>query len=362
MRTKHLVRHFLRCRNGNFGILTAGGFVCLAATAGVAVDLNRMIDLKSQLQAAADAGALAGVSAMAQKGAGASTAEKVASDFTSEQIKKLGVTSEVTVAAPKVVADAVTTPLAGGQLQYEVTVSASKAFEVSGLTRLLGVGARHVSVIASAVNDGSGTEAFSLLMVLDVSGSMRHPKSVHLQQAANGLLDVLRDGDISQSSFRTGGISFAGQITDAQQMTFDLSSSYTFIRQLKFGGDTDSSTAMEEALRRLTLPKEDEAHRVTNGSLNPNKYILFMTDGDNDDAKADTETIKWCNRAKAKGIIIYAIGFGMTADDPGGILQTCASTGLFWRAANASQLLTQFKRIGQTAIEPTTAKGSRLKS
>lgn len=373
MRIKHLVRHFLQCRNGNFGILTAGSVACLAATAGVAVDVNRMIDLKSQLQAAADAGALAGVSAMAQKGAGVSTAEKVASDFTREQIKQLGVTSEVTVTAPKVVADAVTKPLAGGQLQYEVTVSASRAFEVSGLTRLLGVGAREVSVTASAVNDGQSNamQAISLFLVLDTSDSMgnsggekaERSKLQALQGSLRDLIDVLAKSKLQNTYFRTGAASFNDVVHIHSQLAFQLSNLHTVADRLKLEHGTNSHPAMKLAVEQLLSPSDNEAHRAQNGQSNPAKYIVFMGDGINTVPTGNDETQKLCNQAKAAGVTIMSVEFGGKRDGWNrGVLDSCASPGMFWEAEERDQLEDRFRRIGALVQEPKAGGGSRLKS
>jgi uncharacterized protein YegL/Flp pilus assembly protein TadG len=356
---KGLALSFLRCGNGNFGILTAGGVACLAATAGVAIDLNRMIDLKTELQAAADAGALAGVSSMAEKGVGEVAAEKVAADFTREQIGAKGGTSKAAIVSSNVAADAEISTGPGGVKAYEVTVSVSKSFEVSGLTRLIGASTREVSVVANAVNEGSSSPAFSLFMVLDTSGSMADGKLVDLKDAGVELVNTLNNSDLEKTYIRTGGAAFNGKIKDRSDLTFTLKRTREFINDLKQGGATNSTPAMQVAVNQLTSPDDDAAHMQSTKSVNPAKYILFMGDGANTVEGANAKTKALCDEAKAAGIIIYTIGFQMYGESD--VLQYCASPGKFWKAKNRDQLMTQFRNIANAALESKPV-GSRLRS
>lgn len=361
MRVLSLLSSLLKCRDGNFAIMTAGSITCLAATAGVAIDVNRMIDMRTQLQAAADAGALAGVSHMAERNVGETAAEKVATDFTLEQIKREGNVDTNVVVTPKVSAEATVSTGPGGVKAYEVTVMASRSFELSGLTSLLGIQKQEVSVVANAVNEGGGTQAFSLFMVLDTSGSMAGGKLDDLKDAGVALVNTLNNSETPKTYFRTGGAAFNGRIKDRSDLTFTLKKTREFINDLEQGGATNSTPAMQVAVNQLTSPDDDAAHMQSTKSLNPAKYILFMGDGANTVDGANASTKALCDEAKAAGITIYTIGFDMPANSTGGILQYCASTGKFWKAANRSQLMTQFRNIANAALEPKSV-GSRLRS
>lgn len=360
MRVLSLLSSFLKCRDGNFAIMTAGSITCLAATAGVAIDVNRMIDMKTQLQAAADAGALAGVSHMAEKNVGETTAEKVATDFTLEQIKRSSNFSSDIVVTPKVSADATVSTGPGGIKAYEVTVTASRSFEVSGLTSLIGMGTQEVSVVANAVNEGGGPQAFSLFMVLDTSGSMEGDKIDDLQSAGIALVNTLNNSETPKTFFRTGGAAFSGRLKDKSDLTFTLKQTREFINDLDDGGATNSTPAMRVAVNQLMDPSDDAAHYQSTKSTNPAKYILFMGDGANNIDGANAKTRELCDEAKAAGIVIYAVGFRVPAGKSG-ILQTCASPGKYFRAANASQLINQFRNIANSALV-SSARGSRLRS
>lgn len=359
MHAQSLLKAFRRGEGGNFGILTAGVVLALAATAGVAVDVNRMIDLKSQLQAAADAGALAGVTEMAVKGLGETSAEKIAYDHTLSDLKLLAGNSGLDVVNPQIVADATISMNAAGVKVYDVAVTVSNAFDPSSLTRLMGSGSRNVSVTSDAVNDGGGSSALSLFLVLDTSGSMEDEKIQGLKEASRELLTVLDDLPSSETLVRTGGTEFSGYVKDTSGLTFTMTTTRKFVNGLDVGGATNSAPAMKVAYNQLMAAADDQAHLNSSGSRDPEKFIVFMSDGENTADDADEKTLETCAAAKAAGITIFSVAFRMYY--PNRVLKPCATAGKFFNAANENQLIAAFKTIAAQVAErkPT---GSRLKS
>ncbi len=63
---KSIFSRLLRDRAGNFGLATAIIIPVVAATAGVAMDLNKMVQVRSALQDSADAAVLSAANALAK--------------------------------------------------------------------------------------------------------------------------------------------------------------------------------------------------------------------------------------------------------------------------------------------------------
>jgi hypothetical protein len=112
---------------------------------------------------------------------------------------------------------------------------------------------------------------------------------------------------------------------------------------------------METAYNRLKESSENKAHKDKNGQV-PTKYIVFMTDGDNNNTSDDTSTKATCAAAKKDGMEVYAVAF-MAPTRGQNLLKECASsTSHYFQAENMAALVSAFKVIG----ERTSAVVSRL--
>jgi len=112
---------------------------------------------------------------------------------------------------------------------------------------------------------------------------------------------------------------------------------------------------MSTAYARLKAATENTAHKNKNGQI-PTKYLVFMTDGDNNSTSDDTSTKATCTSDKADGIEIYTVAF-MAPTRGQTLLKDCASsTSHYFQAENMAALISAFKVIG----ERTSAVVSRL--
>ena len=177
---KSLFSRLWHDRAGNFGLATAILLPVAAATAGVAIDLNRMVQVRSALQDAADSAVLSAANALAKNDAMSDEAVlEFARKFMKAQLNNVlpGGASDQTDE------EAEEDPLAGavGNVErklgktgktVEVSLSPSYTLATNGMTALLGWREVTVSVTATAQSTPESGAAVSMYVVLDRSGSM----------------------------------------------------------------------------------------------------------------------------------------------------------------------------------------------
>jgi Mg-chelatase subunit ChlD len=152
---------------------------------------------------------------------------------------------------------------------------------------------------------------------------------------------------------RTGAVSYNSAMQTPTNLAWGETATKTYISKLTADGGTDSSIAFKTAYQALTAATENTAHMNVNGQA-PSKYIVFMTDGDNNYTSADTETKKWCDLARTNGVEVYTVAF-MAPDRGKALLSYCATTSAHYFAAeNADDLNAAFDYIGERATETAT--------
>ncbi len=114
-------------------------------------------------------------------------------------------------------------------------------------------------------------------------------------------------------------------------------------------GGTASGSAFKTAYQKVTALTEDSAQAARNGQV-PTKYIVFMTDGENNYANDDTVTKQWCDTAKASKVQIYSVAF-MAPDRGQKLLKLLRLVLLaLFEADEASDLVAAFKRDRRTRL------------
>ncbi|MCL6706553.1 TadE/TadG family protein [Pseudomonas sp. R2.Fl] len=395
---KNLAKALLADKRGNFGIMTAILLPVVLATAGVAIDLTRMVQVKSELQNAADAASLAAASAMAGKGISEAQAMQLARDFLAGQMANL-ITDNDSSSGVGVPADEVLERLkedakvmasettAGTGKTFDVTVNARYELALNGLTSLLGY--KSVTLEASSTSQ-SATEsknALSMFLVLDKSGSMawitdtintaknkcknfteqnwNYQSSVKetspcyvskieaLKVATADLMAQLTKADPDQQYVRTAAVSYNGSAQKATSFTWGTATALTYVKALDAEGSTASTQAFKKAYETLIASAENDAHKAKNGQV-PSKYIVFMTDGDNNSTSDDTQTKSWCDKAKTAGIEIFSVAF-MAPSRGQALLNYCASSSSnYYDANDAEELVAAFQNIGEKAAQADT--------
>ncbi|MBX5131799.1 VWA domain-containing protein [Rhizobium lentis] len=397
------LRRMFSDRGGNFGIMSAILAPVLLGAAGMAIQVGDMLLSKQQLQEAADSAALATATALANGTIQASEAEAYARNFVAGQMANYlqsGTDIKSTTSVN------VQTTTSGKSTSYQVTVSPSYDLTVNPLMQAVGFTTQHLSTSGTTVGGYSQTQgSISMYLALDKSGSMGedtatvneeyptesytykcnphynkngkevwdtctgsrtnyYTKIEALKLAAGNLFGQLSGADPNAQYVRTGAVSYDINQYTPSALAWGTSGVSSYVNALQAGGGTNSSDAMSTAYSSLTAKNaagndaEDAAHKLKTGQI-PKKYIVFMTDGDNNNDSSggrsyDTLTKATCDTAKSKGIEIYTIAFMAPAGGQA-LLHYCASDDShYFQAEKMEDLLAAFQAIGAKASSQLT--------
>lgn len=379
----HVRRAFLKDRKGNLSIIAALVLPVGLAAAGLAIDMSKMVASKAALQNAADAAALAAAAALANDEITTIQAEALATDFVKgqmanhidapqpdEQAFDFGGCTDIDVQQQSTV---------GTAKKYIVKVSTCYDVQYSALSAFMGRDSGRVSVSSTTQSSTESKNALSMYLVLDRSGSMAeytntvsgsyqcrygrktttcytyYDKVTALRMAATNLMDQLKTADPDKLLVRTAAVSYNSAMQTAGTLAWGVDHTKTYISNLTANGGTDSGLAFKTAYNAAGAATEDTLHMQKNGQV-PSKYIVFMTDGDNNYTSADTETKKWCDAARQAGIEVYSVAF-MAPSRGQALLSYCATTSAhYFKAEDADDLNAAFQYIGERA----TATATRL--
>ena len=397
-RGKSLFGRFWRDRAVNFGIATAIILPVTAATAGIALDYNQVVQVRNALQDSADSAVLSAANALAKdKTMSDKEALDMARKFMKAQFYNVipdaktndSIPGETTPVDPLDSAiGTVTRNKSTSGNTYDVTLTTDFVVKTNGMTALLGWEEMKVGVTATARATTESKNAMSMYLVLDRSGSMawdtetineaQPKKTVYyncgsswrprtcsyeadnyvikidaLKMAVASLTTQLDTADPEDRYVRTAAVSYEARMHTPVAFNWGTSHTLSYVQDLIADGGTDSSDAVARAYSDIIKASEDTAHKNRNGQQ-PSKFILFMTDGDNNFSSADTETLATCTAAKKDGIQIYTVAF-MAPKKGQGLLKACASSpSNYYDAQDAAELVAAFKEIGDKAVEAAT--------
>jgi uncharacterized protein YegL len=284
--------------------------------------------------------------------------------------------------AKSTVAKITTTTTSDGK-RYDITVATNYALPLTPLMNVFGKTTTQISASSSTTSGVSQTKsALSMTLVLDESGSMlantgeqikpatscqqynssggaistKYPcyikKIDALKTAANLLLDQLDNADPKSKYVRTNAISWSGSVRLSGDFSWGTRKTRSdVVNKMSAGGKTESAAPMKKAYESLTTTdknSEDKAHSDA-GNTKLTKYIVFMTDGENNEGWSNTNTLQTCDSAKQAGIKIYSIAF-MAPTGGQNLLNKCSSgAGYYFKAESMADLLNAFKAIGEEA-------------
>ncbi len=400
-------------RRGNFGMMAAILIPVLFASGGVAIDMTNMMMAKNQLQDATDAAGLAAASALVNDGLTIEQAKVLAKDFVKSQMQSSKMSPEELLALEQALSSGTVVDiteqkaLVGNNKTYTVNVTAKYNLPLNALTRLIGQETAEIGTVSKSLSSTEAKNALSMFLVLDRSGSMGEDTSTvnkdaptktytydcsyysgkkyisktctgtetnyitkieALKTAAANLLLQLKTADSTSTLVRTGSVSYNNAMQTASSLAWGTSAVSTYVNALTATGATDSSAAFKNSYNSLMAKnsagalKEEAEHKIKNGQV-PKKYIVFMTDGENNyyngtqssanGDKSDAETLKYCASARTAGITVFSIAF-MAPDRGKTLLKACATTAEnYFAAEDADQLTAAFKYIGEKASSMT---------
>ncbi len=381
-------KDLLADRHGNFGAMTAILLPVLLGIAGVAMDYTSISQERNRLQDATDSAALAAASALADKGLSTEQARAMALRFLRGQMSSTSSFAEQSEeesenpngpfsSAPEVTILQLPGSAGGGK-KYSVEIKVSYTAAVSPFTRVLGIQNANIGAYSKTISQTGGMSALSMFLVLDKSGSMKDPSSSvaytydcstkrqkktcsayytkleSLKMAVDTLTTTLNNADTADHRYvRTGAVSYNNQMQTPSELAWGTSAALTYVQALSASGMTDSSAAFKAGYDRLVAPAENAAHYAKT-TLVPKKYIVLMTDGENNQENADSKTEASCTAAKAAGVIVYSVAF-MAPDRGKELLTKCASSpDHYFAAENTAQLVQAFQTIGEDASSRLT--------
>ncbi|MGB3455721.1 MAG: pilus assembly protein TadG-related protein [Litorimonas sp.] len=268
-------RRFRSAQAGNLTITTSIVGLMLATAVGASLDGARMMSSKSDIKAITDAAALAAampekLSAQARKAAARSMIETHAA-----KVDGIKITDETIV-------------VRNGGKEVEVSLAAEIPLLFGGL---LGRDVSRVSAASLAIEDMSASMSdVSISVVLDLSESMNDrfdtgSRLASVKAALSDTFDLISNrygGEAAaETRFSTGLYPFNWGMVDDDMVGLEAGSAEV-LREIAFLGVDEGSVpgeAMEIALEGQLEAAKTEGKR--------DRYIVWMTDGDVDNEKAD---------------------------------------------------------------------------
>ena len=195
-------------------------------------------------------------------------------------------------------------------------------------------------------------EPVSLAMVLDVSGSMCwNDKVVTLRTAAARLLNQLDRADADNNYVRTGLVTYNNRIRQTVNMAWGISNTLPVVQALPCSNGTASTRAVRRAGNWLMGNTEQLAHEAQpvhqGDEFILHRFMIFMTDGDNNYTSDDTATKAKCDQVKADGVEVFTVAFEAPARGQA-LLEYCADDAdHYFDATNADEFMLAFDEIAE---------------
>lgn len=191
----------------------------------------------------------------------------------------------------------------------------------------------------------------SIAFAFDTSGSMADPtkdgqiKIDALKLATGDLFDQIYEAserpDLLDQKMTTTFSSYNTDLVDSAAMLAGRGHILMAVDAMQADGGTNSTPALTFAFDELQYKKT---------AINDNRwagYVVFMTDGDNNEMSWDTDTEAVCDQMKAEGYRIFTVAFAAPAKGKK-LLKYCASSKSdHFDSSDADDLKNAFKLIGQ---------------
>lgn len=362
---KTLCRRLMIDRAGNIAMTFAIVSVPLLGAMGAGVDYVRALNLHREIQGGLDAALVAAV-----KDIGTKDENALKLQITNWLAAEASTAGSYTLDTDSVVID---------KTKFVITAKV-KANVSTTFMRILGKTSVPIAVQASVAGGTTVTKsAFSMYFVLDRSGSMGddtttsytstcttkkkkktttttctklYTKMEALKLASADLLDQFSTADPDAKYVRTGAVSYDTVMDTPTPLAWGVKTVEDYVEALSPRNYTNSGEAFEKAYDSLMVTgskSEETIHAAKSGVTAPKKYIVFMTDGENNVYGSDTKTKKYCDLARTNKVQVYSIAFMAPANGQA-LLKYCATTSSdYFAAESTADLVAAFKSIGESA-------------
>lgn len=327
---------FMRDRSGNVAMIFGIATLPLFITVGVAVDMAQQSRVHLKLGGTADAIALA---------AARSYKDVDSRDAVGDRYLEANLEADY---GPGVTVTSLTVNFNDEDRLVTVNLVADVPTILMGIA---GIYKTTADIKSTVTYEGHVSEPVSLGLVLDVSGSMNTNNKIGtLKTAATHLLSKLQAADEEEIYVRSGLVTYFSSIRETVDMAWGVGHTLDEIPGLWAGGGTRSTTAVDTVggwLMGDTEQNHHAAQEVHEGEeFNLNRFMIFMTDGNNNYGSDDTATKALCDSIKADGVEIYSVAFEAPAGGQA-LLEYCATDeSHYFDAENSDEFLAAFDEIG----------------
>ena len=232
----------------------------------------------------------------------------------------------------------------------ELNVEVSAAYKTT-LAKLTGVNEIKIGAKSSVQIERKTGGSLSMYLVLDRSGSMgwNFPtRMTSLKFAVNGMIDGMVSVDPENKFIRMGAVAYNHETFSQKSLRWNLSQVNSYVQDMFADGGTNSGGAVKKAYKQLKKDKEITEH-FDKTEQEPKLVMVFMTDGNNNSGSSDVETLKYCNKAKDYGMVVYTVAFQAPANGQA-LLASCATNSAhYFQAEDSAALVKIFKKIGSNA-------------
>ncbi len=327
---------FFADRRGNVAMIFGIAALPLMIAMGVAIDYGNTSRVDQKLAGIADAVALAAANVSNDPDA----REELANKFLAAN-SGLDLGSGVNLTDIQIVFD-------DENERVSVTLVANIDTTLMGLAGINHTNATGHSVAGYEV---SGSHPVSLGLVLDVSGSMAWNNKIGtLRTAATGLLDQLHTNDPDDVYVRTGLTTYNTDVVSTVRMDWGVDHTRSVVQTLIASGGTASTRAVNVTGGWLRGNSESAHHNQQevhgDEEIEPLRFLIFMTDGDNNQSRDDRRTKRKCDQIKADGIEIFSVAFEAPIRGRE-LLEYCSTDeDHYFDARNSQDFLDAFEAIG----------------
>jgi len=314
------LREYKRDDRGNVAMMF--GFLILGTitAAGLAIDGTRMMRTQHNLTMIADDAAIAGAFA-------AENDKDRRKAITEEFVK-----ANAYQVMPSTLGDNYIIEFNDDAKELRVELTANTNLFFGNL-----IGKKTVQVRAESTTSFATAkiDPVSIAFALDVSGSMdwvstNGQKKIEVLKTSTGLLfDAVEAGtdrpDLLEDAIRSGMSAYNTEIVSDRNMDWGWTHLEASVDNLIAEGGTNSTPALLNSYQQLLDDRNFRKSDDPEFDISTlNEYVLFMTDGDNNELIWDEESQQVCRDMRADGIEIYSVAF--TAPEKGELLLLdCAS-------------------------------------
>lgn len=305
---------------GNVSLMIAIVLAVCGVCIGAAIDGAKLMSVYDRSSSVADAAALAGASA-SESG----NAERMA-------VVRAYIEANAFKISPGVISGEPTIVFDDSKETVTVIVPTTVSLAFGGF---LGARDKPVGATSAATYLKNSIDPVSIAFALDVSGSMQlnasggGTKIDVVKRSTKSLFKAIENGTDNpvklKKVLRSGMSAYNTDLVTSLPMSWGWDALESSVDLLSATGGTNSAPALANSYNQLL---NDRSFRAAN---DPNfnrkrlkEYVIFMTDGDNNQPNFDIESMQLCFDMRAEGIEIYSVAF--EAPEKGELLLVeCAS-------------------------------------